>query len=113
MDSQPDIDLSEQARKIKMNFRLVASLAAGIIAVGTIFYHYVEHFKWLDSFYFSVITLATVGYGDLVPHTDIGKLFTTGYVLVGIGIFATFANLLLKNSAIRREQKRHHSNNRQ
>ena len=43
-----------------------------------------EDLRLLDSFYFSVVTLATVGYGDFTPQTDAGKLFTAVYVLVGI-----------------------------
>jgi voltage-gated potassium channel len=37
---------------------------------------------------------ATVGYGDLVPETDLGKLFTVVYVLAGIGILVAFFTAL-------------------
>lgn len=85
--------------------------AAGLVAltaltVGAVFYHYVERLTWLDAFYFCTITLATVGYGDIVPHTDAGKLFTIFYVVAGIGIIATFANLLIKQTVAKRELKR-------
>lgn len=93
-------------RKIQRNFRLVAGVALIVLVSGAVFYHHVEHLKWLDSFYFCTITLTTVGYGDIVPHTDAGKLFTIFYVLTGIGIIATFANLLLKNANARRELKK-------
>lgn len=53
------------------------------------FYHFVEKWSWIDAFYFSVITIATVGYGDFSPQTNLGKLFTVGYILVGIGLFVT------------------------
>ncbi len=62
----------------------VASLVVGI---GTVFYRFVEDLTWLDSLYFSVITLTTVGYGDFSPVTSTGKVFTMFYVLAGIGIF--------------------------
>jgi voltage-gated potassium channel len=35
-----------------------------------------------------VVTLSTVGYGNLVPVTDIGKVGTTVFILLGLGIFA-------------------------
>ena len=35
------------------------------IGVGSVFYHFIENWSWIDSIYFSVITLTTVGYGDL------------------------------------------------
>lgn len=69
--------------------RGVLAIAAAVIAAGTVFYRFVEDLRWLDSLYFSVITLTTVGYGDFSPVTDAGKVFTMGYVLVGIGIFVT------------------------
>ena len=52
--------------------------AASMVAVGTITYHLLEGSSFLDSLYFSVVTLATVGYGDLTPTTDLAKLFTIG-----------------------------------
>ena len=62
-------------------------LGTGILATGTTFYHIVEGWNWLDSAYFSTVTLATVGYGDLHPVTDIGKAFTIVYILIGVGVF--------------------------
>lgn len=62
--------------------------------VGTIVYHKLEGWSWLDSLYFSTITLTTVGYGDFSPQTDAGKLFTVFYIILGIGIFLSFINTI-------------------
>lgn len=70
--------------------------AASMVAVGTVTYHFLEGWSFLDSLYFSVVTLATVGFGDLTPTTDLAKLFTVGYITVGIGIVAAFASELTK-----------------
>jgi len=59
-----------------------------ILSIGTFFYHGVESMSFLDALYFSVITLATVGFGDLSPHTAVGKIFTIIYVLIGVGIIS-------------------------
>jgi hypothetical protein len=64
------------------------------IASGTGFYSIVEGLRFVDALYFSVVTLTTVGYGDFAPQTDVGKLFTAVYVLVGIGILLTFVTTL-------------------
>lgn len=61
-----------------------------VLLVGATFYHRVEGWSWLNSFYFCVVTLATVGYGDLTPQTEFGRLFTIIYVLVGVSILALF-----------------------
>lgn len=68
--------------------QLMAAFSAlfGLVAVGTIVYHILEKWSWLVSFYFSVCTLTTVGYGDYFPTTDASRLFTAIYVLVGVTI---------------------------
>ena len=74
-----------------------AESAAGIVivtlVVGALFYHTVEGWNLLNSVYFCVITLTTIGYGDFTPKTDLGKLFTIFYAFAGIGILATFIQL--------------------
>ncbi len=51
-----------------------------ILLLGTVVYHFLESWTWLDSFYFSFITLTTIGFGDFAPETDTGKLFTIIYI---------------------------------
>lgn len=58
------------------------------------FYSTIEKWSILDSFYFSVVTLATIGYGDFVPNTDIGKMFTIIYIFIGVGTLVSFVTLL-------------------
>ena len=103
IDSQNAI---EEYRKIQSKFRVTAVIAVSVLLIGATFYHNVENLDWLDAFYFCVITLTTIGYGDITPHTDAGKFFTMFYVIIGIGIIATFANLLLQNAFARRQLKR-------
>ena len=45
----------------------------------------------LDSIYFSVVTISTVGFGDFSPETAAGKIFTMVYIIVGLGVFVTAA----------------------
>lgn len=88
--------------RLNEGLRLAGGAAAIALLTGTVFYHFTEHLSWVDAVYFSVVTLGTVGYGDIVPHTDLGKLFTAAYIIVGIGILAAFANILIRRAAVKR-----------
>lgn len=74
--------------------RSIVLLAGLLLFGGTLFYRHVEGWSWLDSLYFSVVTLATIGYGDFAPQTDLGKFFTIFYIIVGFGVVATFIRLV-------------------
>ena len=74
--------------------RALAMLAGALIALATVFYRVWEGWSLLDSLYFSVVTIATVGYGDLAPKTALGKIFTIGYIFAGIGIFVSAATAI-------------------
>ena len=86
-------------------FRALLFMVAVALAAGTLFYRNVEGWRVLDAFYFSVITLATVGYGDLTPKTDLGKLFTVLYIVIGISLLAGFAQKVAKVSFERRRER--------
>ncbi|MBX4188790.1 potassium channel family protein [Candidatus Saccharibacteria bacterium] len=83
----------------KYLYRYLSLAALSMIILGTVFYHLQEHLSWLNAYYFSVISLTTVGYGDITPHTPLGKIFTTFYVLIGIGIITTFVSLRMQRRA--------------
>ena len=95
-------------------FRNIFLLLAALILSGTLFYSSYEGWSIVDSVYFSVATLATVGYGDLAPKTDGGKLFTVVYIFVGIGLFVAVASHLAKDlvtATKRKSHKKHRKNN--
>ncbi|QBF31754.1 potassium channel family protein [Thalassococcus sp. S3] len=66
---------------------LVLSLMMVVLS-GTVFFKLVEGWTWLDAYFFTVVTLSTVGYGSLVPATPLGKIGTTVFIFVGLGVFA-------------------------
>lgn len=72
---------------------------------GAIFYHLAEGWRWVDAFYFCVATLTTVGYGDLTPVTDLGKIFTMVYLVTGIGLFVSFGALIARHLLDERERR--------
>lgn len=51
---------------------------------GTVLFHILEDWTWIQSFYFTVVTLTTVGYGDLAPSNDTTRLFVSFFILIGV-----------------------------
>lgn len=64
-------------------------VAAGVtiaiwLVIGTVMFRILEDWTWIQSLYFSVVTLSTVGYGDLHPTTDISRLADVLYIIFGV-----------------------------
>jgi len=57
----------------------------GILVAGVVGYMWFENISFIDALYMTVITVSTVGYGDMVPIHTSGKIFTVFMVLVGVG----------------------------
>jgi len=65
-----------------------------IVIFGAILYHWLEGWSWIDSFYFVVITLTTIGYGDITPTTSLTKLITIFYGINGVVVLLTFFDII-------------------
>lgn len=64
----------------------VLGWALSTLLLGTLVYHWLEGWSYLDALYFCVISLATIGYGDFTPSTPLARAFTIVYVINGIVI---------------------------
>lgn len=71
-------------------FRAIFISLVGLIICGVFFYSSTEGWGIIDSVYFCVMTLATVGYGDLHPTGPISNIFTILYLIIGTGLFVAF-----------------------
>jgi voltage-gated potassium channel len=83
-------------------FRALLFLLVAQLVCATTFYSMVEGWGVLDSLYFSVSTLATVGYSDLHPNTPLAKVFTILYMVLGIGVFVAFITKVTAHETGRR-----------
>jgi hypothetical protein len=85
-------------------YHFLAAAAFVILAVGTVVYHYVEGWSWVDSFYFCAVAGSTVGFGDLAPTTDASKLFTVLYLFSAVAILGAFFNERMKYHGVGRKR---------
>lgn len=68
-----------------------------ILLIDAGVYHWLEGWDWIDSFYFVVITLTTIGYGDFTPTTPVTKLITIFYGINGVIILLTFFDIIRRH----------------
>ena len=61
-------------------------VAGALVLTGTLFYWRFEDWSFIESLYFSIVTLTTVGYGDFSPTTPETQIFTIIYILTGFGV---------------------------
>ena len=68
---------------------IALGLVIGYVTFGVLFYYEFTDWNLLESFYFVIVTLTSVGFGDLTPAGDDVRLFTAAYILFGVGILGT------------------------
>ena len=78
-----------------------------LILLGTFVFHVIEGWGWIDSLYFTVITLTTVGYGDFAPQTSVGKLFTVIYIILWLGLLASFITMIATHNRESMQERLH------
>ena len=108
-DTRPGEDNPEDdLQRISQNYstQILVGTIAVVLGLGTVVYRWLEGWSWVDSLYFSVVTLTTVGYGDLSPTTDASKLFTVAYLAAGISLLGASFNEIMKRRQRHRRARR-------
>ena len=93
--------------KDPLRFRLTVYLIMFLTVLigGTGGFKVVENKPWIDAFYFVIVTMATVGYGDVHPTTPGGKIFTVFLIVLGVSTFlGVLANATVKMLSRRDKQ---------
>lgn len=69
--------------------RFLLALPIAVLAVGTLGFMVLERLSFMDALYFTVVTISTVGYGDISPTNTASKIFSILLIIIGIGTFLT------------------------
>jgi len=72
---------------IRFRLRIYVTILIVVMIISTFTFMKVEGLNFLDAFYFSIVTIATVGYGDVHATTTAGKLVAIWLIIIGVGTF--------------------------
>lgn len=74
--------------------------------IGTFVFHSLENWSWVDSFYFTSVTMLTIGSNNLVPTTAVSKIFTVFFAFSTIGIVLyTITTIARQRSSLTKQIK--------
>ena len=78
------------SRPAPVTWKIILPLAILVVLIfaGTLGYYWIDGFSLFNAFYMTVITMATVGYGEVEPLSDNGRLFTVFLIITSFGTFA-------------------------
>jgi voltage-gated potassium channel len=82
--ARPPFPPAKRDPGIQRDLSLGVGALLGVVLIGTLWYHGVEQWPWVEAFYMSVITLTTVGFMEVQPLGDRGRLFTVALILMGV-----------------------------
>ena len=77
--------------RVKFRLRVFIAILAAVVVFGSIGLMVTEDLHPFDAIYFVIVTIATVGFGDISPHTVPGKVITLFIILTGVGCFVAVA----------------------
>ena len=76
------------ARRLYRHLTFVIALYLLLLTLGSVGYILIEGWPWTDSIYMTVITISTVGFGEIRPLSPIGRVFTGGLIVLGVSTTA-------------------------
>lgn len=80
--------------------KITLAILFTVLIAGVLGFYFIEGWSFLDSFYATITTMTTVGYGDFTPRSDAGKIFTIAIIIFGVGTmlysFSLFAEIIVE-----------------
>lgn len=86
-------------------YQLLVGFTLLVTVGGTVFYHFYEQWSWVDSAYFVVVALTTVGFGDYAPSTELSRGVTILFLFFGVAWLGAFISLMVKGAQERHAAK--------
>ncbi len=92
----------------RIRLKIHLAVFSVLLLVGTIGFMLIENFSLTDAIYFSIVTMATVGYGDIHPQSEIGKFLALVIIVGGVGTFLSVVASITDLFVNRREESHRH-----
>ena len=92
---KPDYNLLPDIYSHLKPFRLPLIFTALIMFFGTFGYMAIDDFSLIDAIYQTGITFTTVGFGEIAPISDAGRLFTITLIITGFAVFSMAVGILV------------------
>jgi len=92
---KPDPKLLPEVYSHLKPFRLPLILTVIVMLIGTLGYVVIEDFPIFDAIYQTAITFTTVGFGEVHPLSNVGKIFTINLIIAGFAVFSSAIGILV------------------
>ncbi len=93
---KPHITLNDEYYAQLAPFRLPLILTVMTMLIGTIGYMTIDNFKLMDAIYQTGITFTTVGFGEISPISDLGRIFTITLIIFGFVVFSIAVGIIVE-----------------
>lgn len=92
---KPDPKLLPEVYPHLKSFRLPLILTVIVMLIGTIGYVLIDDFPIMDAIYQTAITFTTLGFGEIQPISDVGRIFTINLIIAGFAVFSSALGILV------------------